>query len=75
MGHSDHQSWGSSRALAAMFSTVTATMMRKPCMIWFLGATLPAMRPDNQEPTMMPPMFSAKNQKNCVGSRCSTSPR
>jgi hypothetical protein len=40
-GHSDHQACGASSALAAMLSTDTASMMRKPCMIWFLGAPCP----------------------------------
>ena len=75
IGHSDHHALGASSALATMLSADTPSMMRKPCRIWFLGRTLPAMRPDSHEPVMMPAMLRMKNQKNCVGLSCRMSPR
>jgi hypothetical protein len=66
---------GGSHRLSSTFTTDTVAMTRNPRRICRCGGSLPASRPDQPAPAMIPPMVAMKNQKNCVGPRCRCSPR
>ncbi|MOA48670.1 hypothetical protein D3C78_1714400 [compost metagenome] len=66
-GHTAQATCAWKKMLATTLTTQVTSMIRKPSRICRLGATLPAMRPLARAPSMMPPMVSRKNQKNCCG--------
>ncbi|MCY1380744.1 hypothetical protein D9M69_685910 [compost metagenome] len=66
-GHTAQATCAWKKMLATTLTTEVTIMIRKPSRICRLGATLPAMRPLARAPSMMPPMVSRKNQKNCCG--------